>query len=289
MKHVDALRGKLDVREKPQMTFTAKEIRNSLYQQYRSLKRQHEQALEHSYRLMFKVISPCQALEIANNIFLHGALKKFHAEQDSYKKTSAQYERDLTENCKRKMFFNNTNWTNRGVKLQEQYYITKEKIRLETIRKKLAQTKSHLDSESLRLKTLCNDAQEKIALLAAAILRKNLKIAQEYEETKKLLSDLSKKLQETKKRFYAFDSGYSRLKKNYVYRVIQSETNSAKTSTSSKNELVTIIADALLAESYALPLVVRLDGKFLEMEKDWELLSDLEKDELIQKQIVREL
>ncbi|MBQ3441905.1 MAG: hypothetical protein IJG33_01535, partial [Selenomonadaceae bacterium] len=80
-----------------------------------------------------------------------------------------------------------------------------------------------------------------------------------------------------------------RLKKNYVYRVIPSVTNSAKNSTSSKNELVTIIADALLAESYALPLVVRLDGKFLEMEKDWELLSDLEKDELIQKQIVREL
>ena len=291
LKHVDALRGKLDVREKPQMTFTAKEIRNSLYQQYRSLKRQHEQALEHSYRLMFQVISPCQALEIANNIFLHGDLKKFHSEQDFYKKTSVQYERDLTENCKRETFFNNTNWTNRGVKLQEQYYITKEKIRLETIWKKLAQTKSHLDSESLRLKTLCqnDDAQEKIALIAAAILRKNLKTAQEYEETKKLLSDLSKKMQETEKRFNAFDSGYSRLKKNYVYRVIQSETNSAKTFTSSKNELVTIIADALLAESYALPLVVRLDGKFLEMEKDWELLSDLEKDELIQKQIVREL
>ena len=33
----------------------------------------------------------------------------------------------------------------------------------------------------------------------------------------------------------------------------------------------------------------RLDGKFLEMEKDWELLSDLEKDEVIQKKIVREL
>ncbi len=50
-----------------------------------------------------------------------------------------------------------------------------------------------------------------------------------------------------------------------------------------------VFADALLAESYALPLVVRLDGNFLEMEKDWELLSDLEKDELIQKKIVREL
>ena len=291
LKHVDALRGKLDVREKPQTTFTAKEIRDSLYQQYSSLNRQYEQATEQRNRLMFKVISPHQALEIANNIFLHGDLKKFHAEQETYKKTAAQYERDLTENCKREIFFNNTNWTNHGVKFQEQYYITKEKIRLETIRKKLAQTKSHLDSESVRLKALCqnDDAQEKIALIATAILRKNLKIAQEYEETKKLLGSLLEKMQETEKRFKAFDNGYSRLKKNYVYRVIPSVTNPTKISTSSKNELVAIIADALLAEPHAVPLVARLDGKFLEMEKDWELLSDLEKDELIQKQIVREL
>lgn len=291
LKHVDALQGKFDVRETPHPSFTAKEIRDSLYQQYRSLHRQYEQATEHRNRLMFKVISTRQALDIAKNIFLHGDLKKFHAEQESYKETSAQYERDLTENGKREIFFNNTDWTNSGVKLQEQYYLTKEKIRLETIRKKLAQTKSHLDSESVRLKTLCqnDDAQEKIALIAASILRKNLKTAQDYEETKKLLGSLLEKMQETEKRFKAFDEGYWRLKKNYVYRVIPSVTNSTKTSTSSKNELVAIIADALLAESYALPLVARLDGKFLEMDKDWELLSDLEKDELIQKQIVREL
>ena len=103
LNHVDALRVKLDVREKTQSTFTAKEIRDSLFQQYRDLKRQHEQALEHSYRLMFQVISPCQALDIAKNIFLHGDLKKFHAEQDSYKKTSAQYERDYNITLRRKI------------------------------------------------------------------------------------------------------------------------------------------------------------------------------------------
>lgn len=218
LKHVDVLRGKLIVRETPQSFFTAEEIRDSLYQQYRSLHRQYEQATEHRNRLMFRVISPRQALDIAKNIFLHGALKKFHAEQDSYKETSAQYERDLSENRKREIFFNNTDWSNLGVKLQEQYYLTKEKIRLETIRKKLAQTKSHLDSESLRLKALCqnDDAQDKIALIAASILRKNLKTAQEYEETKKLLGALSNKIQDKEKRFKAFDSGYLRLKKSYV-------------------------------------------------------------------------
>lgn len=48
LKHVDALRGKFDVRETPHPSFTAKEIRDSLYQQYRSLNRQHEQAMAHS-------------------------------------------------------------------------------------------------------------------------------------------------------------------------------------------------------------------------------------------------
>ena len=66
-------------------------------------------------------------------------------------------------------------------------------------------------------------------------------------------------------------------------------TNPTKISTSSKNELVAIIADALLAEPYAVPLVARFDGNNLEMEKDWELMSELDKDELIQKKIVREL
>ena len=56
-----------------------------------------------------------------------------------------------------------------------------------------------------------------------------------YEETKKLVFSLQQKLQDTKKRFNALDEGYWRLKKNYVYRVIHSKTNS---STPSKNELV---------------------------------------------------
>ena len=74
-----------------------------------------------------------------------------------------------------------------------------------------------------------------------------------------------------------------------MYRVIQSESNSTKTSALKENELAVIIADALLAEPYAVQLVARSSGNNLEMEKDWELMSELDKDELIQKQIVREL
>ena len=66
---------------------------------------------------------------------------------------------------------------------QAQYYLTKTKINLEETERKLAQTKIQLDNELARLENLCQTetAQEKIALLAASILRKNLKIAYETE------------------------------------------------------------------------------------------------------------
>ena len=240
---------------------------------------------------MFKVISPRQALDIAKNIFVHGALKKLHVAQESYKKTLIQYERDLSENRKREIFFNNTSWTNNNVKFQERYYITKEKIRLETTRKELAQTKIQLNNESTLLESLCKtqEAQEKITLIAASVLRKNLKIAHEYEDAKKLISTLSQKLQETRKRFNAFDEGYRSLKQNRVYRVIESESNSGKISALKENALTAIIADALMGEPYAVQLVALSSGNNLEMEKDWEMMSEFDKDELIRKKIIREL
>ena len=44
LKNVTALRSKLQLRETPQTTFTAKEVRNRLGQQFRSLQRQYEEA-----------------------------------------------------------------------------------------------------------------------------------------------------------------------------------------------------------------------------------------------------
>ena len=236
-------------------------------------------------------MSSAEALNRAKNIFVHNGFKNLRAKQKTYEKDLARYQREKSENQKRIMDFNSRQWSSDGEKLRTQYYLTKAKIYLEATEQKLAETKIQLDKESIRLESLCQtqDAQEKIALIAANILRKNLKIAQEYEMTIKLLKDLREKMQSAKKRFNAFDEGYKSLKQNRVYRVIPSQSDSGKTSALKENELTAIIADALLGEPYAVQLVAHFDGNALEMEKDWELLSDLEKDELIQKQIVREL
>ena len=236
-------------------------------------------------------VFPSEAMNIAKNIFVHDGFKKLRFEQEEYEKALADYKRKTSEMCERELLFSNRKWRNQAEKFQAQYYLTKEKIDLEETGRRLSDTKIRLEKELTRLENLCQteEAQEKIALLAADILHKNLKNALEYEEAKKQVGDLYEKLQGAKKRFNAFDGGYRKLKQNRVYRVIKSESNSTKTSALKENELVAIIADALLGEPYAVQLVAHSTGSNLEMEKDWELMSELDKDEIIQKEIVREL
>ena len=71
-------------------------------------------------------------------------------------------------------------------------------------------------------------------------------------------------------------------KVNTRYRVTVSDTLS-------NNKAASLIADAILFDPQAVQLVARFDGNALEMEKDWELMSELDKDELIDKKIIREL
>jgi len=291
LKKIDTLREKIEVPEMPKSIFTAKEVRDNLLQQYRSLKKQREEAIDTYNSLMLKRIFPSEAMNIAKNIFVHDGFKKLRSEQEKYKKALADYKRETSEMRERELLFSNRKWTNRAEKFQAQYYLTKEKIHWEETGRRLSDTKIRLDNELTRLENLCQteEAQEKIVLLAANILHKNLKVVLEYEEAKKLVGDLYEKLQEAKKRFNAFDEGYRSLKQNRVYRVIQPESNSTKTPTLKENELVAIIADALLDEPYAVQLVARSSGNNLEMEKDWEMMSEFDKDEIIRKKIVREL
>ena len=291
LKNVDALRAKIEVPKMPKTIFTAREVRDHLFEQYRSLKKQRQEAIDICNSLMLKRIFPSEAMNIAKNFFVHDRFKKLHIEREQYEKALANYEREKLEIRERELLFQNRKWTNQAERFQAQYYLTKTKINLEETGRRLSHIKIRLDNELTRLENLCQtkEAQEEIALLAADILHKNLKFAQEYETAKKLVADLSEKLQEAKKRFNAFDDGYRRLKQNRVYRVIQPESNSSKTSALKENELVAIIADALLGEPYAVQLVAFSSGNNLEMEKDWEMMTESDKDEIIRKKIIREL
>ena len=291
LENIDALKKQIKGREKTKVMFTVSEIRENLLQQYRSLKKQYEKAVDNRNSLMISLVSPLNALSRAKNIFVYGGFDKFHAQQEEYEKTMKQFEHDNSHFLLWQQSFNDKKRTSAGDKLREQYYLTKTKIHLEMTGRKLAETKNQLESELTRLEKLCQteEAQEKIAFLAANILFKNLKIEKEYKKAKELVSDLSTKLQVVEKRFKAFDEGYRRLNQNRMYRVIQPESNSTKTSALKENELAKIIADALLGEEYAVQLVAHSTGNNLEMEKDWEMMTEFDKDELINKKMVREL
>lgn len=291
LKNVSMLRDRFNLRETFKTTFALSEIRDSIRNQYLSLKKQYADAVDTKNFLMLKQVSPLNALHRAKNIFVHGGFDKLHSLQKSYRETLEQFERNRSEFLLWQHSFNDKKFISCGDRLRELYYLTKKRIHLEETERKMAQTKIQLDKELARLESLCQteNAQEKIALIAASILHKNLKIAHEYEEAKKFVADLSKKLHVAEKRFKALKDNYSSKKQNSLYRVIQPVNDSAKTTSLKENELTAIIANALMSEPYAVQLVARLDGNNLEMEKDWELMSELDKDELLDKKMIREL
>lgn len=241
--------------------------------------------------LRCKVINPMRAISIAENIFVHGDFKKLREEKRKYEKAVSDFEKKFAEHQQHESDFKNAKWENLSEKIQERYYLTKEKIILESARQKLQNTKKFLDSESEKLEKICQteEAREKISIIAAGILKKNLKIAESYEQAKIRSKDLSQKLKLAKNRLEGLRGNSSRKLQNYSFSVAQLEKESAKTTSSDPNFLVSLIADALNGNENAVQLVAYCPENCLEMEKNWDLLSDIEKDALIWKEMVREL
>lgn len=66
-------------------------------------------------------------------------------------------------------------------------------------------------------------------------------------------------------------------------------SSSDNSSTPSTESLASIIADAILRDPDAVPLVARSDDKDSRLDKDWVWMSEFDKDELVKKKILREL
>ena len=119
-------------------------------------------------------------------------------------------------------------------------------------------------------------------MIATGILRKNYKFVRQLEEVENRYKGLSGKMNHVKEQMKALEERVALDKINTRYRV----TCSNKLS---NNKAASLIVNAILFDPQAVQLVARSDGNNLEMEKDWELMSELDKDELIDKKIVREL
>ena len=114
------------------------------------------------------------------------------------------------------------------------------------------------------------------------ILRKNLRFVRQLEEIETREKELIPRINHTEEQLKALKDRIARDKVNTRYRVTTSDKLSNNTAAS-------IIADAILFDPKVVQLVARFDGNALEMEKDWELMSELDKDELLDKKMIREL
>lgn len=287
-KAVDDLRNALFVKtmEEPQTSFKTREVYDLIRQQYHGLKKEYENTLADKFAIRHQIISSQRAMAMAKNIFVHGDYKRLREAVRRYKKDEQRLAQKFLAYNKEEKKFQSEDWKvlPRSTFLQTQYYLMKQKTLLELEKSRLDQLKFSLQKKETELDSLCqpHEAQRKIEQIAAGILRKNYKFVRQLEEIENRNKEIIQRMNHAKDQMKALEERFARDKIGTRYRVICSDTLSNKKAAS-------IIADAILFEPQAVQLVARSTGNNLEMDKDWELMSELDKDELLDKKIVREL
>ena len=266
--------------------FKTREVYDILRRHLPALKKEYEKTLDKKFDLHHKIISPQRATEMAKNIFVRGGFKKLRYDFRKLKKDTQILEKNLRAFSFRQKLFQEKNWSadEHSIFLQEKYFLTKQKTLLDLERQRLADLKISLENRQLELENFCQkpDSQKKIQLIAAGILRKNYKFVRKFEEVESNLKNLSQRLTHAKTQMDTLKNILS-LEKRPTYYKVNSSCNASNSSAAS------LIADAVLREPQAVQLVARSTDNSLEMDKTWELMSELDKDELIQKKIIREL
>ena len=287
-KVIDDLRNALFAQylEEPQTTFKTREIYDLIRQQYRILKKEHENLFADKFHLQRQVISPQHAIAMAKNIFVHGDFKRLREDFRRYKKDEQRLaQKSLAYNQEEKQL-QTRNWSllPHSTFLQQQYYLTKQRTLLELEKNHLDQIKVSLQNKQVELEKLCqeHEAARKIEMITAGILRKNYKFVHQLEEIETRIKELIPRINHAKEQMNALEKRIALDKVNTRYRVTISDTLP-------NIKAASLIADAILFDPQAVQLVARSNGNNLEMEKDWELMSELDKDELLDKKIVREL
>lgn len=272
--------------EEPQTSFKTREVYDLIRQQYHALKKESEELFIAKFHLQRQIISPERALAIAKNIFVHGDFKRLREKTRRYKKEEQRLALRFHDYDREEHKFQNQDWTvfPHSTFLQEKYYLTKQRTLLELEKSRLDQIKLPLQNKQAELETLCRqpDAKKKIDEISMGILRKNFKFVRQLEEIESRFKQVIQRLNHAEEQMKALKARIARDKVNTRYRVTVSDTLSNNTAAS-------IIADAILSDPKVVQLVARSSGNNLEMEKDWELMSELDKDELLDKKMIREL
>ena len=266
--------------------YKTREVYDIIRRQYFGLKKEYERTLDLKFDLQKRIITPQRALAVAKNIFVSGDLKRLRATIRQYKKDEQRLAQNIIAVDQSEKIFQSRDWSagSRSTFLQEKYLLTKQKTLIEIEKDRLAKLKLSIEQKQVELESFCQkpDALKKIELIAAGILRKNYKFVRRLEEIETRVKNLVQRMNHAKEQLNALNIQFSLDKPNTCYKVNYSDNSSGKS-------LASIIADAILKEPQAVQLVARSTGNNLEMEKDWEMMSEFDKDELIRQKIIRQL
>ncbi len=284
---VDALQNKLFEQTAIEKNiFKTREVYDIIRRQFLGLKKEYERTLDKKIDLQHKIFSPQRATEMAKNIFVRGGFKKLRSDFYRLKKDEEKFSKNLLAFHTREKFFKNRDWSadERSVFLQEKYFLYKQKTLLEIEKNRLANFKISLQHRQFDLENLCQkpDSQKKIQLIAAGILRKNFKFVRSFEEVESNLKNLSQRIRHTKKQMDTLKIRLSLETRSSCYKIDSPENHSDSSAAS-------LIADAILREPEAVQLVAYCPDDCLETERTWSLMSELDKDALIFKEMVRDL
>ena len=272
--------------EEPQTSFKTREIYDLIRRQFFGLKKEYENTLDKKFSLQRQIISPQRAIAMAKNIFVHGDFKRLRESIRRYKKDEQTLAQKLFNYAREEKIFQSQDWSvfPRSTFIQQQYYLTKQRTLLKMEKTRLDQLNISLQKRQSELETLCQEHESvrKIEEIAAGILRKNYRFVRQLEEIETRAKELIPRINHAKEQLKALEERVARDKINTRYRVTVSDTLSNKKAAS-------VIADAILFDPKAVQLVARFSGNNLEMDKTWELMSELDKDEFLRKKIVREL
>ena len=284
---VDALQNKLFEQTAIEKNiFKTREVYDIIRRQFFGLKKEYERTLDKKIDLQHKIFSSQRATEMAKNIFVHGGFKKLRSDFRRLKKDEEKFSKNLLAFKTRENFFKNRDWSadERSVFLQEKYFLSKQKTLLEIEKNLLENLKISLANRQIELENFCQkpDSQKKINLIAAGILRKNYTFVRSFEEVESKLKNLSQRIQHTKKQLDSLKVLLSLETRSSCYKIESPENRSVSSAAS-------LIADAILREPEAVQLVAYCPDNPFEMDKTWSLMSELDKDALIFKEMVHDL
>jgi hypothetical protein len=268
-------------------TFTSKQLQEILSASYDHLKLEYNRNQIAAKKLESRVISYDRAIAMAKDVYTHGEFKKLREQYLVLEKKTQYISDDKIVFNRQKQEFAEIEkprfWQNKQLKsdyeAKQQALVQKAGALLQRT-KELAAEKDYLIAEKSRLNVLYErpGTKSKIEAVAMGILRKNQPITVKYKDLMGKLQDSLKKIKHTKKQLQAIKKQAAVDQKDTQYTIVENHGSSGGGSYS-KSPVPSIIADAILGEPKAVQLVARSKPGSGEMEKDWNMMTEIEKDE----------